>query len=244
RRPWLGRVSSEPHSTPQRIAGWPILVSGALIDDGHQRLAVFIVVGKRAAAQERGLYDLEVIGAYLNSLSTQILQGLDRSILNGEALVRRATDRIGVGIGARQSRGDCGEFRSRNRLQAPQQLTIKGGSARHIEIRVRIAFVGIRQLYVCRDDVSGVEAWIFVQQTPQRPQQQTRSDHQDDGKGQLRNDENIPQSAGLRAVTGPSTAFTDGRGESDSCRMKRWNKSEDQAGENGNQQSERQHHPV
>src|SRR5262249_18635156 len=54
----------------------------------------------------------------------------------------------------------------------------------------------------------------------------------------------IPQSAGRRAVAGPSTAFTNGRGESDFCRMKRWNKSKDYAGENGNQQSERQHHPV
>src|SRR5689334_15806346 len=45
-RPWLGRVFSEPHSTAQRVAAWPILTSGAFINDGHQRLAVFIALGK------------------------------------------------------------------------------------------------------------------------------------------------------------------------------------------------------
>src|ERR1700759_4519578 len=41
-RPWVGRVSSEPHSAAQRIAGWPILLSRAFINDGHQRFAVVI----------------------------------------------------------------------------------------------------------------------------------------------------------------------------------------------------------
>src|SRR5262249_31369348 len=49
-RPWLGRVSSEPHSTAQRIAGWPILMSGAFIYDGHQWFAVFIALAEGAAA--------------------------------------------------------------------------------------------------------------------------------------------------------------------------------------------------
>src|SRR5690348_18454965 len=49
-RPRLGRVSSEPHAAPQRIAVWPILMSGTLIDDGHQRFAVSVVLGERAAA--------------------------------------------------------------------------------------------------------------------------------------------------------------------------------------------------
>src|SRR5689334_11308270 len=40
--PWLGSVSCKPHSAAQRIAGWPILTSGAFINDGHQRFAVFI----------------------------------------------------------------------------------------------------------------------------------------------------------------------------------------------------------
>src|SRR5262245_52163941 len=45
-RPWLGRVSCEPHSAAQRILGWPILTSGAFINDGHQRFAVFIALGE------------------------------------------------------------------------------------------------------------------------------------------------------------------------------------------------------
>src|SRR5580698_10315619 len=45
-RPWHGRVLSEPHSAAQRIAGWPILMSGAFINDGHQRFAVFIALGE------------------------------------------------------------------------------------------------------------------------------------------------------------------------------------------------------
>src|SRR5215831_1085272 len=49
-RPWLGRVSPEPHSAAQRIAGWPILTRSAFINDGYKRLAVFIAVRERAAA--------------------------------------------------------------------------------------------------------------------------------------------------------------------------------------------------
>src|SRR5205807_10482835 len=45
-RPWLGRVFSEPHLAAQRIAGWPILTSGAFINDGHQLFAVFIALGE------------------------------------------------------------------------------------------------------------------------------------------------------------------------------------------------------
>ncbi len=45
-RPWLGRLFSEPHSTAQRIVAWPILTSGAFINDGHQRFAVFIDLGE------------------------------------------------------------------------------------------------------------------------------------------------------------------------------------------------------
>src|SRR5580700_8198906 len=45
-RPWLGRVSSEPYSAAQRIAGWPILPSGAFINDGHRLFAVFISLGE------------------------------------------------------------------------------------------------------------------------------------------------------------------------------------------------------
>src|SRR5437660_6365929 len=52
-RPRLGSVSSEPHSAAQRIAGWPILTSGAFIDDGHQLFADFITLGECAAAYER-----------------------------------------------------------------------------------------------------------------------------------------------------------------------------------------------
>src|SRR5262252_7119979 len=44
--PWFGRVSSEPHSAAQRIAGWPILVSSAFINDGHQRFAVVIALSE------------------------------------------------------------------------------------------------------------------------------------------------------------------------------------------------------
>src|ERR1041385_9565101 len=46
RRPWLSSVSCEPHSATQRIAGWPVLMSGAFINDGHQRFAVFIELGE------------------------------------------------------------------------------------------------------------------------------------------------------------------------------------------------------
>src|SRR5215831_5387488 len=102
---------------------------------------------------------------------------------------------------------------------------IKSGSARNVEIRVRLPFVGIRKLYVCRDNLSWIKPWIFLQQIPQRTQQQARSDHQYDGKCQFTDDENIPQSAGLGAVAGPSTAFANGRGKGNLCRMKRWNKS-------------------
>src|ERR1700690_2436405 len=45
-RPRLLWVSSEPHSAAQRIAGWPILMSGAFINDGHQRFAVFVALGE------------------------------------------------------------------------------------------------------------------------------------------------------------------------------------------------------
>src|SRR5438477_7897983 len=45
-RPWLGRIFSEPHSAAQGIARWPILTSGAFINDAHQRLAVFILLGE------------------------------------------------------------------------------------------------------------------------------------------------------------------------------------------------------
>ena len=45
-RPRLGAVPSETHSAAQRIAGWPILTSGAFINDGHQRFAVFIRLGE------------------------------------------------------------------------------------------------------------------------------------------------------------------------------------------------------
>src|SRR4051795_3568483 len=45
-RPRLFTIPSEPHSTAQRIGAWPILSSSAFIDDGHQRLAVFIALGK------------------------------------------------------------------------------------------------------------------------------------------------------------------------------------------------------
>src|SRR5947209_2200743 len=46
RRPWLARVSSEPQSVARRIAVWPILMGGAFINDGHQRFAVFVVLGE------------------------------------------------------------------------------------------------------------------------------------------------------------------------------------------------------
>src|SRR5262245_20771553 len=49
--PWLGSVSSESHPTAQWIARWPILMRGAFVNDGHQRFAVFIVLGKCATAQ-------------------------------------------------------------------------------------------------------------------------------------------------------------------------------------------------
>src|SRR5689334_424313 len=45
-RPWLGRIFSEPHVAAQRIAGWPILTSGAFINDAYQRFAVFISLGE------------------------------------------------------------------------------------------------------------------------------------------------------------------------------------------------------
>src|SRR5690242_695458 len=45
-RPRLGTVSSETHSAAQWIAGWPILTSGAFINDGHQWFAVFIRLGE------------------------------------------------------------------------------------------------------------------------------------------------------------------------------------------------------
>src|SRR5689334_7358055 len=45
-RPWLGRIFSKPHSAAQRILVWPILTSGAFINDTHQRLTVFIVLGE------------------------------------------------------------------------------------------------------------------------------------------------------------------------------------------------------
>src|SRR5215813_9020584 len=34
-RPRLSSVSCEPHAAAQRIVGWPILMSGAFINDGH-----------------------------------------------------------------------------------------------------------------------------------------------------------------------------------------------------------------
>src|SRR5215468_11768429 len=45
-RPWLGSVPCEPHSAAQRIAIWPVLTSGAFINDGHQLFAVFIALGE------------------------------------------------------------------------------------------------------------------------------------------------------------------------------------------------------
>src|ERR1700675_3347427 len=45
-RPGLGSVVSEAHSAAQRIAGWPILTSGASIDDGYRLFAVFIGLGE------------------------------------------------------------------------------------------------------------------------------------------------------------------------------------------------------
>src|SRR5215472_16625882 len=44
RRPRLGRVSCEPHSAAQGIAGWPVLTSGAFINDSYQRFAIFIAL--------------------------------------------------------------------------------------------------------------------------------------------------------------------------------------------------------
>src|SRR5690348_16075304 len=69
--PWPGRVSSEPHSAAQRIAGWPILTSGGFINDGHRLFAIFIALGESAAAYERRLQHLKIIGAYPNSLGAQ-----------------------------------------------------------------------------------------------------------------------------------------------------------------------------
>src|SRR6476661_7042421 len=45
-RPWLGWIFSEPHVSAHRILGWPILTSGAFINDGHQRFAVFILLSE------------------------------------------------------------------------------------------------------------------------------------------------------------------------------------------------------
>src|SRR5208282_6920779 len=78
-RPWRGRVLSEPHLAAQRIAGWPILTSGAFINDGHRLFAVFIALSEGAAAYQRRLQHLKIVGAYPNSLGAQILRGLDRS---------------------------------------------------------------------------------------------------------------------------------------------------------------------
>ncbi len=44
--PWLGRVFSEPHSTAEGIARWPIFTRGGFINDGHQRFAIFIALGE------------------------------------------------------------------------------------------------------------------------------------------------------------------------------------------------------
>src|SRR5271155_2160002 len=81
-RPWRVRVFSEPHLAAQRIAGWPILTSGAFINDGHRLFAVFIALSEGAAAYQRRLQHLKIVGAYPNSLGAQILRGLDRSIFN------------------------------------------------------------------------------------------------------------------------------------------------------------------
>ena len=59
---------------------------------------------------------------------------------------------------------------------------------RNIEIRICLRFVGIRKLYVCRDNLSWIKAWIFLQQIPQRTQQQAGSHHQYDGERQFRDD--------------------------------------------------------
>src|SRR4051812_32338415 len=45
-RPWLRTVFADSHSAAQRIAIRPILTSGGFIDEGRQRFAVFIALGK------------------------------------------------------------------------------------------------------------------------------------------------------------------------------------------------------
>src|SRR5262249_16656009 len=58
-----GRVLSYPNSTAQGIAPRPIAASGALVDDGDWKLAVLVALTEKAAAHQRRLHHLKVIGA-------------------------------------------------------------------------------------------------------------------------------------------------------------------------------------
>src|SRR6185437_10960617 len=111
-------------------------------------------------------------------------------------------------------------------------------------VRIRLWIVGNPQPRVGRDDLSWIEARIFLQQTSQRAEQQAGAHHQDDGEGQFRDDEYVPQATGPGTGAGPATTFANGRRESPSRRVERWHEAKHDAGENGNQQGEGQYHEV